>query len=146
MSNVKPKRPIAGAKAFAAIMGLSLLVGAVAGIGTGFAGELTGPAGFAVTLGITSVAMLAALLLCRWWWERIDEAAREAHKWAWWWGGCTGMAVGGALLLTITSREGELDLAGMAADQALASGMLLMLTCQVVGYGIAWIVWWAKRR
>ncbi|RZJ47244.1 MAG: hypothetical protein EON87_01655 [Brevundimonas sp.] len=146
MSKANPKRPITGPKAFGTVMGLSLLAGGLAGLGTSFAGDLEGPAGFAVTLAITGVAMAVALVLCIWWWGRIDEAAREAHKWAWWWGGCTGMAVGGAILLALLNREGEVDLGGMPVDQALASGMFLMLICQVIGYTVAWLVWWAKRR
>lgn len=146
MSSAKPKRPIAGVQAFMVILGLSLLVGLVAGFGSMFTNDLPGVVGFALGLAVNGFAMAAALWLCVWWWNRIDEAAREAHKWAWWWGGCTGMAIGGAFLLTLFSRQGQVDQAGLTTNEVVASGMFLMMTCQVVGYGIAWAVWWAKRR
>src|SRR5690606_7138164 len=33
------------------------------------------------------------------WWRGLDEAAKEAHKWAWWWGGTLGFVVGGAAVV-----------------------------------------------
>ncbi|RZJ27974.1 MAG: hypothetical protein EON85_10030 [Brevundimonas sp.] len=146
MAEAKPKRPITGAKAFGVIMGLSLVAGAVAGLGGILVSEIPGVAGFGAALLINGLAMTAAMVMCIWWWRRIDEAAREAHKWAWWWGGCSGMAVGGTLLLTVLLREGETDLSGLAVNEVFAGGMALMLGFLIVGYTIAWAVWWARRR
>ncbi|MBX9460125.1 MAG: hypothetical protein KL785_02265 [Brevundimonas sp.] len=52
-----------------------------------------------------SVTMAVALVGCVWWWRGIDEAAREAHKWAWWWGGSGGVLVGAIFLLTLTFSD-----------------------------------------
>ncbi|WP_291837403.1 hypothetical protein [Brevundimonas sp.] len=146
MPSAKPKRPLTGVAAFGLVFGLSILVGVFAGVGSVFAGEVPGAPGLAASLAVNGAAMAAALFLCVWWWRRIDEAAREAHKWAWWWGGCSGALVGGALLLTALHRDGDLGLGAMAPNDVLVAGMSLMFTCQVVGYCIAWAVWWAKRR
>lgn len=142
----KPKRPIAGPKAFLLIMGLSGLAGALAGVGGVLTGDLPGLTGFIVNLLINGAAMAIAMGLCVWWWRRIDEAAREAHKWAWWWGGCSGMAVGGAVLLTLLTREDDTILTGLTTNEVFAFGMVLTLTFLLVGYSIGWLVWWAQRR
>lgn len=146
MPSAKPKRPLTGVAAFGLIFGLSILIGIIAGIGSVFAGYIPGPAGLAASLAVNGAAMAGALILCIWWWRRIDEAAREAHKWAWWWGGCSGALVGGAILLTALHRDGDMGLGAMEPNGILVAGMTLMFTCQVVGYTLAWVVWWAKRR
>lgn len=146
MANAKPKRPITGPKAFALIMGLSMLAGAFAGVGGAITGDQPGLTGFMTSLAINGAAMAIAMGLCVWWWRRIDEAAREAHKWAWWWGGCSGMAVGGALLLTLLLRDDVVFGATMATNEALAAGMAVMLGFLLIGYTIGWVVWWAQRR
>jgi hypothetical protein len=56
------------------------------------------------------------------------------------------MAVGGALLLTLILREDDALLSGMTGSQVLALGMTLALGFLIVGYSIAWLVWWAQRR
>ena len=86
------------------------------------------------------------------WMRSIDEAAREAHKSAWFWGGCGGMAVGGvffilasippAAALEIPSWfSGRTDPAAYAATGGGALALLM-----VVGYTLAWAWWWWKRR
>lgn len=146
MADAKPKRPIAGPKAFLIITVLSLTGGAFAGFGGSFADELPGMLGFAVSLLINGVAMAIAMGLCVWWWRRIDEAAREAHKWAWWWGGCSGMAVGGVVLLTLLLRQDDIFLSAMTRSEIFAGGMMVMLGFLLVGYVIGWLAWWAQRR
>ena len=146
MPSAKAKRPTTGVAAFGRMIGLSVLVGALAGVGSVFAGDVPGFTGLAASLAVNGLAMAAAIVLCVWWWRRIDEAAREAHKWAWWWGGCTGMVVGGAFLLTAFSREGDVGFGAVPLNAVLAAGMVLMLGCQLIGYTVAWMVWWAKRR
>jgi hypothetical protein len=141
-----PKLPARGLAAFAVRMGLALAVGLLAGVGGAVFGDWPGPLGLLLTVLVNTAAMGAALLICVWWWRGIDEAAREAHKWAWWWGGCTGMAVGGVALMTALGREADTNLGGLSLNEVFASGVMVILLCQVIGYGIAWAVWWAKRR
>ncbi len=86
------------------------------------------------------------------WMRSIDEAAREAHKSAWYWGGSGGMALGGFLVCLATLPraasihipswiDGRTDPAAYAATGAFAI-LLLML----IGYILAWAWWWLRRR
>ncbi|MGV8928729.1 MAG: hypothetical protein ACOH1E_03165 [Brevundimonas sp.] len=96
-------------------------------------------------------AMVGAMAISVAWMRSIDEAAREAHKAAWFWGGCGGMAVGGVLVI-LTSLpqagtlsfpswlDGRTDPAAYAATGAFAI-MLLML----MGYAVVWAWWWITR-
>lgn len=142
-------RPSASSwRQFAVAAVFCLIVGGVAGTAAGVAQRVDAPA--IVTLAIGAAA-LAALLACTvWWWARLDEAAREAHKWAWWWGGSAGMALGGALLIGAVSliRDGGTPdvLLGRSPDDLLYAGAMGMILCQVLGYGIAWAFWWLRRR
>lgn len=145
MPSAKPIIPSRGPGAFVVRMGVAAVVGLLAGVGGGVFGDWPGPAGLALTVLVNLLAMGGALLVCLWWWRGIDEAAREAHKWAWWWGGCTGMAAGGMILMTALARKDAL-FDGLSGSEILAFGMALMLACQILGYGVAWLVWWAQRR
>jgi hypothetical protein len=82
------------------------------------------------------------------WWRNIDEAAREAHKSAWYWGGCAGLAVGGAIVagLVVLGDAPPLLLVGKASPTGyFASGALGMAFTQIAGYAVAWTYWWARR-
>ncbi len=146
MSDPKPRPAFGGTIGYLGALGLTLVAGLLGGIGAAYFGDWPGITGFALTLLVHAAAFGAAILVGIWWWRGIDEAAREAHKWAWWWGGCSGMIVGAVFLLTALSRPAETALSGLDASQVFAGGMILVLLCQTIGYGIAWAVWWARRR
>ena len=85
------------------------------------------------------------------WMRSIDEAAQEAHKSAWYWGGSSGMAVGGILVCLATLPQagsihipswldGRTDPAAYAA--AGAFGMMLLM---LIGYLVVWAWWWFAR-
>lgn len=143
----RPKRPL-GFGAFILTMVGVAVVGGVAGAGGSILGDQPGVLGLALTAGVMAAAMAVALAACVWWWRGIDEAAREAHKWAWWWGGSSGMAVGAILLLTLTLRDDGSTSAdvGLSAAELVAGGMYAILLFQMAGYGVAWAVWWLKHR
>lgn len=99
-----------------------------------------------------TLMMIGGLAAGAAWMRSIDEAAREAHKSAWYWGGSGGMALGGVLVclavlpqaesLRIPSwLEGRTDPAAYAATGAF--GMMLLM---LIGYGVAWAWWWLRRR
>ena len=101
---------------------------------------------------VAIAAMIGAMIISVAWMRSIDEAAREAHKAAWFWGGCSGMAVGGALVIMSSlpqaarwrfpaGFEGRTDPAAYAATGAF--GMLLIMS---LGYLIVWAWWWWRRR
>ncbi|MDO9589302.1 MAG: hypothetical protein Q7J13_15430 [Brevundimonas sp.] len=142
-----PNRPFGLGTFLLMIIGIAL-VGGVAGGAAALFADRPGPLGMGLTAAFISVAMAIALGACVWWWRGIDEAAREAHKWAWWWGGSGGMAVGAILMLTLSLREddiGPLSVGASAAD-LVSGGVFAILLFQMAGYGIAWAVWWLKHR
>ena len=143
----RPKRPFGLGTYILLIVGVTI-VGGVAGAARGLLGDHPGMIGLAVTAGVMSAAMAIAFAACIWWWRGIDEAAREAHKWAWWWGGSGGMALGAVLLLTLTFGDDASTSAevGLTAPDLVAGGMWTILLFQLAGYSIAWAVWWLKHR
>ncbi|WP_332658867.1 hypothetical protein [Brevundimonas sp.] len=96
------------------------------------------------------VLMVGAMVMSVAWMRAIDEAAREAHKAAWFWGGCSGMAVGGVGIvlaglpqargLQFVAWDGRTDPAAYMAAGAFAMMMLMTL-----GYIIVWAWWWLAR-
>jgi hypothetical protein len=144
----KPKRPL-GLGGYVLTFGVTALVAALAGIGSATFGDQPGAVGLGLTIAMISVAMAVGFAACLWWWRGIDEAAREAHKWAWWWGGSGGMAVGGVVLLSLMARDDATPLpAGIGPDagDVFVAGMLAVLLFQLAGYVIAWAGWWLKHR
>lgn len=101
-----------------------------------------------------SVVVLAAglavftALHTLYWWRGLDEAAKEAHKWAWWWGGNLGFVVGGAaVVIAAVAGVNLLPAAVPHTDAALiALGVAAAFAAQAVGYGVAWCGWWIARR
>ena len=119
------------------------LIGMVLGAVNATLGETAG----GLILAVNVVAMLLAFGLCVAWWRGADEAVREAHKWAWWWGGSTGMAMGAALMLTAQWGPGQFSaLADMEPLNAFAMGIGLVIGLQAIGYVVAWAWWWLSRR
>lgn len=128
---------------YGAVMGVCVLAGAVAGGVSAAFGERGMTGGIVVALA-TSVAMALGLWSCTHWWRGLDEAAQEAHKWAWWWGSTFGLAIGGVALFTLVLSSGD-TLRGEPKDLVLAGAAFVALV-QTVGYGIAWTIWWLRRR
>ena len=143
----KPRRPFGLGTYVLMILGVGL-VGGLAGAARALLGELPGMLGLAVTAAIIACAMAVAFAACIWWWRGIDEAAREAHKWAWWWGGSGGMAAGALVLLSVSSNEPASSAAAidLGAGELLLGGMWIILMFQLAGYAVAWAVWWLKHR
>lgn len=141
----RPKRPF-GLGIYVLMILAVGLIGAVVGGVAGAFGDTPGPAGLAITAASITLAMTVAFAACIWWWRGIDEAAREAHKWAWWWGGTGGMAVGAVLLTTLTVRDDLSTPADVGAPDLIAGGMVTILLFQLAGYSIAWAIWWLKHR
>lgn len=141
------KRPF-GLGTFVLMMVGIMIVGGLAGGGAAVFGDQPGPLGTALTVGMIALAMAVAFAACIWWWRGIDEAAREAHKWAWWWGGSSGMALGAILVLTLSLRDEDVSVLGIEGGAAglVSGGVLAILLFQMAGYAIAWAVWWLKHR
>lgn len=103
-----------------------------------------------IAISLAVVAVMGLMLwLCVRWWRAADEAAREAHKWSWYWGGSTGLALAGVpfiLLYTMPRTVEGLLPAGMSTPQAILLGMGLLGGFQLAGYGLFWAGWWLSRR
>lgn len=96
------------------------------------------------------VAMIGAFWIGAAWMRSIDEAAQEAHKAAWYWGGTAGMALGGVpLILTVLPQAETLDLPALAGrtDPAayMATGAFAMMMLMTLGYIVVWAWWWLRR-
>lgn len=144
----KPVKPY-GAPALIGLAVGTLFLGLVVGLGAAFLSDMPGQLGVLLTAILLAVGMGGAIWLGVGWWRRVDEAAREAHKWAWFWGGSCGMAVGFVCLMTVTMRGADLPLPawlGTTPQDLLVSGMMAILAFQVVGYLIAWAWWWLGQR
>ena len=128
-----------------------MILGAVGGGVLGFMGAtgglpvLTAPVAAAVGLG--GLGILGVLSIV--YWRRLDEAAREAHKWAWFWGGGAGLFVALALLPLLLADGAAavvLDEFAGASNGPVVTGVLIVFCFQCVGYAIAWICWWLNNR
>lgn len=143
----KPLKPL-GAVGLIGIAVATLVLGLLGGVGSAFLSDLPGQVGLILTLACLCLVMVATLCLCVWWWGRLDEAAREAHKWSWFWGGSSGMIVSAICLLTLAFRA-DVSLPtwlGETPQELLVSGMMTTLSFQVIGHGVAWAWWWLGRR
>ena len=78
-------------------------------------------------------------------WRTIDEVAKEAQKWAWFWGGSIGMGLG-----FVATAVRPIGLASLfeGADPAhlMAYGGITVMVGQLLGFTIAWAYWWMSRR
>lgn len=79
-------------------------------------------------------------------WRNLDEAAREAHKFAWFWGASAGMIVAIPVMALLSAGWLEAVSGPLPTNSWMMAGMMTMLGLQVVGYGVAWAGWWWMRR
>lgn len=108
-------------------------------------------------------AFHAATLLCAaWgiafsllWWNTLDEARKEAHKFAWAWGGTFGMVFAIAAIIVMEAFRPLGDFVDQASRSlpgwrpgpaGLLYGIMFTVLAQMLGYTIVWIGWWAAAR
>jgi hypothetical protein len=119
----------------------SLIGGLLAGLFLGMTSDVDSggelihePAFLPLVLGMMLFSGVATVVYYR----RLDEAALEAHKFAWLWGAQSGLFVATclALIAFITSED-----TGTGMD-----GVFFTVSAAFIGYGIAWGVWWFRKR
>lgn len=137
--------PIAPWRWIVALFGLSVALGAVLGIFSGMTRGATPVALIVMALVVVGLTALMLWLMAMYW-RRIDEAAREAHKWAWFWGANVALipaVLGFVILLERPDLEAPLW-PGFEATPAhyVATGGLIVIGLLMVGYGVAWLGWW----
>jgi hypothetical protein len=101
---------------------------------------------------VAVIIMTGGMVVSVAWMRSIDEAAQEAHKAAWFWGGCGGMMVGGIfIILTVLPQARTWAVPSWAADRTdpaayAATGAFSMMLLMLLGYTIVWAWWWWRRR
>lgn len=134
-------------------IGLAVVLGAVAATFLASRGAVPLDRAVLVLFIAFAVAvMIGAFGIGVVWMRAIDEAAREAHKSAWYWGGSAGMALGGVLLILAILPQAatvELPLWLNGRNDPVAhavTGAFGLMLFMVTGYSVAWAWWWWKRR
>lgn len=96
----------------------------------------------AITIVLAVLGSIASVA----YWRNIDEAAREAHKFAWMWGGSTAMI----LALPSPFLIGDASLIALMGQRSptewVAVGIVVLIIAQLIGYGLAWAGWWLRQR
>lgn len=145
ISTALARRPVVRYLAAAALCAAGGAVGGAVAFAVGSA-SVIGVLSAAAGAGFAMLVVVASSVL---WWNTLDEAAREAHKWAWWWGSTGGLAVGGVAVITLagSGTSGSL-LATLGSDPVdiLLAGAFACALFQVIGYALAWAGWWLARR
>ena len=149
----KRKLYIQSAVALGLFLGATVVTGGVIGyLSADGKDVLANPLALTIIIAFAVVYMLIAMWSSLKWMSAIDEAAREAHKWAWFWGGSSGMAVGGVfVILASMPQAASLKIPAWYAERTdpaayAATGAFAMLTLMLIGYGVAWAWWWLGRR
>lgn len=116
----------------------------------GAGGALLSETGIVLPPALVFSASLVAIAVFFWvcviYWRNIDEAAREAHKFAWFWGGTGGMM----LMLPLGALGSDDRLLAVFHQRPptewVLLGFLTLLTAQLTGYGLVWVGWWLRQR
>ena len=141
-------------RAAAITFGGVLLFGFVRGVLAGYGGQagwFDGQAVEQIVIAVfAAVLMAGALWIGAEWMRVIDEAAREAHKAAWYWGGTAGMCVSGVGLVLASGGPWREVIAGWIGSGAapvdyVSAGAALMIAPMLIGYILVWVWWWLAR-
>lgn len=107
------------------------------------------PLAQASTAWMLTGAYAAAMAWAAWflwrYWRRLDEAAKEAQKFAWFVGSIGALVVTGPIMLFF--RLGALPLPhGVGPGVPFGLGWAMLALSQGVGFLIAWAGWWQAKR
>jgi hypothetical protein len=92
-----------------------------------------------------AAAMAWALGFLWLYWRRLDEAAREAQKFAWFAGSVTALVLTAPIMLFF--RLGALPLPQSAPPGVdFALGWVFLALSQLLGFLIAWAGWWRAKK
>ena len=128
-----------------ALFGLLFLMG----LGVGLSQHWIAPLPPAAAIGVTVVVLGLVTWASFYCWTLMDEAQREAHKWAWYWGGSLGLMVGlvGVMVaLRIDPHLAEAINPKGSSKAFVELGLWAAATSTLIGYGVAWAAWWMTRR
>lgn len=132
-------------------LALKILVGAgilggVVGAGSTMLDEMGVTVPEPLLFGASLVAVVALFWVSVVYWRNIDEAARAAHTFAWFWGGA-GAILAILPICVLVSSERLVAVLGPRDPLEWATlGFVSLLTVQLVGYGLVWAGWWLRQR
>jgi len=114
------------------------------------------PADPVMRLAINVACILWLLAFAIYAWIRLDETGKEAHKFAWFWGGAFALLAALLVALGVLTTPFFADpvsafitsyMMGRGEGQTgFAVGVLAAAIIQVVGYGLVWTGWWLSAR
>jgi hypothetical protein len=104
----------------------------------------------AVPRPLLALGAFVAVVVLGWvtviYWRAVDEAAREAHKFAWFWGASGGMLLSLPILALTDSAKLEALFGPGDAAHWVSIGVFSLLMLQIAIYGLVWAGWWLVRR
>lgn len=84
------------------------------------------------------------------WYFSIDEAAQRAHLEAWYWGASWALILPTPFILASLFVDAAtwdyLENLNLTATQMAGVGAAMLYGLLIAGYGVAWLVWWWRRR
>lgn len=103
--------------------------------------------GLSDSIRVALILVLVVLMTwaCAIYWRRMDEVQKEAHKFAWYWGGSVGLGLAAGAMV-IVQRVGIGVPASADPADMIALGITLCMLCQIAGYLLVWAGWWLARR
>jgi hypothetical protein len=114
------------------------------------------PADPAIRLALGVACLLWIVALGIYAWIRLDETGKEAHKFAWFWGGTAALVVAqllavGSLVTPVLAEPVGAMVAnytkdGQTAQTGFTLGVYAAAVIQIIGYGLVWAVWWLSAR
>jgi hypothetical protein len=122
------------------------IFGAILGVGGGLLSGLDVTLPQPLVFGGSLVIVVALFWVSVIYWRNIDEAAREAHKFAWFWGGTGGMLVILPIATLISTERLVAVLGPHDPGEWVAFGFASLLIAQLLGYGLVWTGWWLRQR
>ena len=129
-------------------LGAAVLIGAFVGAAMVIGGRTLGGAGLWVLLivaGLIAAAVSLPAILP--WWNRTDEAARQAHLSGFFWGGTAGAVVVIPLMMAPLLQPGSIpEISELTPDEAFFAGAVTLYLAISLGYGVFWAWWWLRRR
>jgi hypothetical protein len=99
---------------------------------------------------LLALVALAVIAVVGWgsiiYWRNVDEAAREAHKSAWLWGGTGGTVLMLPILALTDTAKLEALFGPGDASHWVVIGLMSLFALQIAGYGLVWAGWWLMRQ
>ena len=128
--------------------GATILIGGFVGAAMVIGGRSLGGTGLWIlllALGLVGAAVSLPAIVP--WWNRTDEAARQAHLSGFFWGGTAGAVAVLPLIMAPMLQPGAIpSISAMTPDDAFFAGAVTLDLAISLGYGLFWAWWWLKRR